>query len=238
MIIKLTPHPHQDLRTATSSEPLTLHEEHSMQQSWRLDADKLTFIICLAPSPQTLQSTLTSQMEIKPELHDDAENMVGDVNLFLYPADRPDHPRSNENDNEHEGEDDKGKNNALTGEIEIMIARKEMQGHGYGAAALSTFLWYILSFQSSLVDEYHQSCSPPRAASPPTLEYLRVRIVEGNQASIRLFEKMRFKKTSSVPNYFGQIEMRVSVSELAKERFGDDGDAALGLPRVLRYGAV
>ena len=39
-------HDQQEIQLATASEPLTLDQEYAMQQSWRADADKLTFIIC------------------------------------------------------------------------------------------------------------------------------------------------------------------------------------------------
>jgi hypothetical protein len=50
-----------------------------MQQSWRRDHDKLTFIACL-PLPG-------DEKEVVGEEHDRPEKMVGDVNLFLSGAD-------------------------------------------------------------------------------------------------------------------------------------------------------
>lgn len=53
-----------DIQAATASEPLTLEQEFRMQESWRQDNDKLTFIVNLSG------------------LHGD-DAMVGDVNMFL-----------------------------------------------------------------------------------------------------------------------------------------------------------
>lgn len=50
-----------------------------MQQSWRNDHDKLTFIACLPISG--------SAEEVVAGEHDKTERMIGDVNLFLSPAD-------------------------------------------------------------------------------------------------------------------------------------------------------
>ncbi|KAI9767595.1 MAG: hypothetical protein M1840_005632 [Geoglossum simile] len=58
----------KELQELTASEPLTLGEEQAMQCSWRIDGDKLTFILC-------------SQDPVHNE--SPGENMVGDVNLFL-----------------------------------------------------------------------------------------------------------------------------------------------------------
>jgi hypothetical protein len=50
-----------------------------MQQSWRLDHDKLTFIACI-PSADEAEKVVSGR--------EDAPNrMIGDVNLFLSPAD-------------------------------------------------------------------------------------------------------------------------------------------------------
>ncbi|XP_030573270.1 N-acetyltransferase 9-like protein [Drosophila novamexicana] len=57
------------LRSLTASDELTLDEEYAMQQSWRQDNDKLTFIVLCA--------------EIYEKTNDEITAMVGDTNLFV-----------------------------------------------------------------------------------------------------------------------------------------------------------
>ncbi|KAJ2708450.1 N-acetyltransferase 9 [Coemansia spiralis] len=67
------------LQEMTGSEPLTIDEEYAMQQSWRADSDKCTFIV-LAKDGQTA-----------PGDYDVGDNsqMIGDVNFFLNNTDNP-----------------------------------------------------------------------------------------------------------------------------------------------------
>ncbi|PIA18148.1 n-acetyltransferase 9-like protein [Coemansia reversa NRRL 1564] len=71
------------LQEMTGSEPLSIDEEYAMQQSWRKDDDKCTFIV-LAKEP--LDSSESSDIY-------DNSRMIGDVNFYL-----------NNTENQHEAE--------------------------------------------------------------------------------------------------------------------------------------
>ncbi|GAA5937035.1 hypothetical protein JCM1841_002783 [Sporobolomyces salmonicolor] len=79
----------ETLREQTASERLTLQEEEDMQRSWRLDEDKLTFIVHLrsptAPSPTADPAGFLAA-------HNDASTMIGDANLFLHAVPPPSSP--------------------------------------------------------------------------------------------------------------------------------------------------
>jgi RimJ/RimL family protein N-acetyltransferase len=177
-----------DLQAATASEPLTMDEEYDMQRSWRTDNDKLTFIVC-----QSRESTKESQV-VKGGDDDRPERMIGDINLFLFEP---------EDDDDEEVQVTET-SNVLVGEIELMIALKDLQRQGYGRAALLSFTSYVLDSWVKIAAEYSGSAS----GTQRSLAYLRVKINQSNMRSIALFKSVGFVQTAAGANYFGEVELR------------------------------
>ncbi|EXJ96409.1 DNA polymerase delta subunit 2 [Capronia coronata CBS 617.96] len=175
-----------DIQEATASEPLTLDEEYAMQRSWRVDADKLTFIICRPEhnQPMTRDGRL------------DPDSMIGDVNLFISTA------------------EDDAENQVVAGELELMIAERTEQRRGYGRAALLAFLNYILRHEGSLLTEFYAGQPTATAVAPARFGHFAVKIGETNHRSIALFERLGFHKTSATPSYFGEFELRLGRDEI------------------------
>ena len=171
---------------ATASEPLTLTKEYSMQQTWRTDADKLTFISCM-PLINTIQGPALATKS------DTLDRMLGDVNLFLTDSDDEDSP-------------------GVVGEIELMIARRQHQGQGYGRASLLAFLKYISDHEQEIVQQYlrdKHSLRKDVAGTPARFTYFTVKIDQSNHRSIGLFETLGFVKVGQA-NYFGEVELRLA----------------------------
>ncbi|GAM89268.1 hypothetical protein ANO11243_073050 [Dothideomycetidae sp. 11243] len=120
----------EELQKTTASEPLTLPEEHEMQRSWRLDRDKLTFILAQPCSA------------LVPGESDAPAHMIGDVNLFLV------------DDDDFETTDEVDVPRYIVGELELMVASREQRRKGYGRAALRTFLAYVRANLDTILAEY------------------------------------------------------------------------------------
>ena len=189
-----------DLQSATASEKLSLEEEYAMQQTWATDQDKLTFIVCL-PLTQNLTSNTLRSGE-----WDGRERMVGDVNLFLFEDDEmeEEEPPAHSSSLDVLPSQTSAPKTTLVGEIELMIARKDLQHQGYGRATLITFMSYVLSSWPDIGQQYSTSKQQDGLLG---LAYLRAKINQTNERSIRLFESVGFEKVGSV-NYFGEVELR------------------------------
>jgi GNAT superfamily N-acetyltransferase len=238
----------KELQQLTASEPLELSEEYEMQASWRNDHDKLTFIVSLPGPPAPSTTAEDGQDEALPlppppvilRTEDEDKRMIGDVNLFISEC----------HDDEAETEDDahlahgtneppsKRRRTAtstpqkkLLGEIELMIASEELRGRGYGYAVLQTFIWYIITHLSYIIDEYAEGTKAEE--EKVVLSYLRVKIHKDNWKSLRLFERAGFRRVNGgEANYFGELELRREIEQSGKVEV-DGGEGA----RVVVYSA-
>ena len=183
-----------DLQAATASEPLSMTEEYDMQRSWRTDNDKLTFIVCQSREPESATQTVQGGQDDRPE------RMIGDINLFLF------EPEDDDDEDGEQAPNSTKQSNALVGEIELMIARKDLHRLGYGRAALLSFTTYVLDTWAQIAAEYSSSNSEGQVAR--SLQYLRVKINQSNARSIALFQSIGFVQTAAEANYFGEVELR------------------------------
>lgn len=166
-----------------------------MQQSWRNDADKLTFIICspLSESSRKEQEQACGALHLT-EQDDTPEKMVGDINLFLRVDD------GEEGDSEPQ----------IIGEVELMIAEKEKQRKGFGRASLLSFMKYVVDHETEILEEFLPSepDSLAKIKKPWKLSCLSVKIGQTNDRSLALFESLLFQKVTAESNYFGEFELR------------------------------
>jgi RimJ/RimL family protein N-acetyltransferase len=181
---------------------LTLEEEYENQQSWRTAHDKLTFIIC-RPQPAAGVSELDEVQKV-PGL---VEDLVGDVNFFLYPFEEV-----VEDDSIKDDENIQATTNHVCGEIDVMIAERSDRGQGFGLGAVQALLSYLFGHLDGVLQEYATSESLPKR---PELRILMVKIKQDNVASIALFKKLGFVQDGEV-NYFGEVKL--NAKDLAQLR--------------------
>jgi RimJ/RimL family protein N-acetyltransferase len=173
-----------------------------MQESWRADADKLTFIVCLPI--QDASNDNGKESETLSDQADSPTRMIGDINLFLRIDD---------------GEEGTSAPHII-GEIELMIADKKDQRRGLGKATLLAFLRYVVEREQEVVGEFvHRdegargvfgSGSGDEQGKGEGMKFnaLSVKIGQKNERSLALFEGVGFKKVGEEPNYFGEWELR------------------------------
>ena len=183
-----------------------------MQESWRRNVDKLTFIVCTTPSPLPGYESHNPPQQLSDGGTWSQDKMIGDVNLFL---------RLEDEDSDHDDSIDgdqlvREPKQQLVGEIELMVAEKDKRRQGYGRAALLCFLRYILENESAIVNEYFSqgdavgptALSPNNSATSRHLSYLSVKIAESNIRSLNLFESLGFTRVTEKANVFGELELR------------------------------
>ncbi|KAK4229835.1 GNAT domain-containing protein [Podospora fimiseda] len=174
------------IQEATASEPLTLEEEYENQESWRASHDKLTFIIC-----QPIPKLSTSTPSIEAGEYDSPSQMIGDVNLFLYP---------DENDDEIPLNNPK----FCIGEVDIMLASSQHRGKGLGKEVIKGFLKYVWEHREQIMREYAEDKD---IVPPPGLKMIMAKVSEKNENSLSLFErKLGFEREGEV-NYFGEVKL-------------------------------
>ena len=153
------------LLEATGSEPLSLEQEYEMQQTWRRDPHKCTFIVLdkrrcnfqgvpiatttITPMDQTNVPNSSPESVRTPALNDETIDfiqsninaMVGDVNLFL----------SEEEDSDVEQVEDTvadpkdpgpGHGRRMQAEVDIMVAEPGARGRGIGKEATCLMIQY------------------------------------------------------------------------------------------------
>ncbi|KAL4754162.1 hypothetical protein BDW72DRAFT_190305 [Aspergillus terricola var. indicus] len=213
----------EEIQQATASEPLSLSEEYAMQQSWRNDADKLTFIICLPAASERDNGNLSLTDE-----DDSPAHMIGDINLFLRVE-----------EDEEDGDKEKNPSNPqIIGEIELMIAEKKDQGRGFGKAALLAFLKYVLGREREVLEEFVAGDEEAKKVMDKEkvkeLKFgaLSVKIGQANERSLKLFEGLGFKKIGDSPNYFGEWELRRKELDIESENLRVGGYREVAYERV------
>ncbi|KAG6914694.1 hypothetical protein DXG01_015879 [Tephrocybe rancida] len=204
----------EELQRLTASEPLSIEEEYEMQQKWRRDEDKLTFIVLSRKTPsgeQLLPDVPSILLPTDPVIT--SLPMVGDVNMFLKGAiPTSGTQRANAPVNTQEEDED----DEFEAEMEIMLAEPAYRRKGLSLEALQLMLEYATGYPSSYFRDASQGRPPPPEQPkglgiPPSS--LLARISDTNAPSIRLFEMLGFCITRRV-EVFEEVEMRFKASGL------------------------
>jgi len=200
------------LLEATGSELLSYEEEIDMQQSWKNDETKCTFIVHAAEACQFEAPTETeASSETEFVIEENLEQMIGDVNLFLSEMDDSDDSDTDQiSEIKETSQETTPSEPRMQAEVDIMIPRKDFQGKGLGRAATCTMLLY--------------------GATKLGIHRFFCRINEDNKSSIRLFKAIGFEQC----NYaacFKQVELELckTLSEM-EEIFKQHGGSYSIIP--------
>jgi Acetyltransferase (GNAT) domain len=180
------------LLEATGSDPLSLEEEIEMQQSWRDDPKKCTFIILATELMEALPLEEVKELSFPSvSVSSDLGAMVGDVNLFLSDIedDEGDEGQTREI-TQHLGNQDISSNAPQQAEIDIMIAEHSFQRKGIGKSATCAMLLY----GAEKLDIVRFFC----------------KINETNTASIQLFKSLGFEQCDYAA-CFKQVELELRL---------------------------
>jgi RimJ/RimL family protein N-acetyltransferase len=186
-----------DLLEATGSEPLSYEEEIQMQQSWKDDETKCTFIV---------HADDDNDNDKVFRVEDNLSTMIGDVNLFLSEIDdEDDDDDDDDNDNDNDNDIQQKQQSIpettttttpkikLQAEIDIMIGNKQYHRKGYGYSATILMLLY--------------------GAKQLNIQRFFCKINEDNISSIRLFQRLGFIQCNYA-ECFKQIEFELVCTSI------------------------
>ena len=167
------------LLEATGSEPLSLKEEYEMQESWRDDESKCTFIIldreCIDAIPEKQDDDFVAR---------NVKSMVGDVNLFL--SDEEEKDLAEDKAHRQSAETINTTDTRKQAELDIMVAEKDARWKGIGREAACMMMLY--------------------GAEELDIRRFFCKINEDNSASLALFRKLGFEQCDYA-KCFRQVEL-------------------------------
>jgi len=175
---------------ATGSEPLSLEEEYEMQQSWRDDEKKCTFIVLDRDNVDDSSIQDDQEMSVDDFVASSLSAMAGDVNLFLS-----DIEDEEETDDKGDIADvDKTQESSdyprVQAEIDIMVANTASKRKGIGKKACLLMMQY--------------------AATNLRIQRFFCKINDTNEASLSLFRKIGFLQCDYA-ECFRQVEMELKA---------------------------